>query len=79
MTFLVFTNADDQPILVNLDQVQSVEPNGSRSKLNLSGGGHLRVQESFDQVQARLCPTPAPDHPESTDAADHPAKTREKK
>ena len=89
MPFLALTNIDEQPVLVNSDHVQIIEPNGSRTKLTFSGGSHLRVTEAYADVIARLTPvadsaetaplspTPAPE--ENGAAVDHPARSREKK
>jgi len=91
MPFLALTNIDEQPVLVNSDHVQIIEPNGSRTKLTFSGGSHLRVTEAYADVIARLAPTPVADSaetaplsptpaPEENGAAvDHPARSREKK
>ena len=89
MPFLALTNIDEQPVLVNTDHVQLIEPNGSRTKLMFSGGSHLRVTEAYADVIARLTPvadsaetaplSATPAQEDTGTAADHPAKAREKK
>lgn len=54
MPFIGLTNIDGEPIALNTDHVLYAEPNGSRAKINFANGAHIRVQQTYAEVDALL-------------------------